>query len=548
MSYPWLKRFKKSQQLPDPEPPIPLGDRSNGEYFHAQTPRERAIRELIFRRTDELAPRAGIDRRAFLASSAGMATSLWAINVMNGCGGLGYKPPEGGSGQSTGSAGGFGTTSGGTWAEDSGGVSTGGIYDVGDDPMATGSTGGEMECTEPLDGEFVFDIQTHHVNPNGSWRDTNLPYYDFFNTLPQSSCGLADSIGCFSVEHYIEQMFLNSETSVAVLSGIPAQVCKNGASMACGNPLTNQEIVESRELINALASSQRLVNHCMIMPNLGIAEQLEVMQMVHEELHVGGWKAYPPWGPDGVGWFLDSEIGLQFIQKGLDLGVQSFCIHKGLPLPGFDTTHTDPRDVGVVAKMFPDAKLVIYHSAWGHGGDYAEGPYDPNEPSPHGVNALIRSLQDNGLGPGSNVYGELGSVWTNVMAYPDVAAHIIGKLLLYLGEDNVCWGTDCIWTGSPQPLIDAFRAFQISERYQSAYGYPALTDEIKRKILGLNAAKIFGVDPDAVRCKIDESQLEMAKRAMDHELGPRRWSINPAAGPRNRREFWNLIKERGGPL
>ena len=50
-----------------------------------------------------------------------------------------------------------------------------------------------------------------------------------------------------------------------------------------------------------------------------------------------------------------------------------------------------------------------------------------------------------------------------------------GKLLTALGPDRIMWGTDSIWYGSPQPLIDAFRAFQIPESFQEQFGYPALT-------------------------------------------------------------------------
>jgi len=75
-----------------------------------------------------------------------------------------------------------------------------------------------------------------------------------------------------------------------------------------------------------------------------------------------------------------------------------------------------------------------------------------------------------------------------------VAKH---TLLLAVGEDNILWGTDSVWYGSAQPLIDAFRAFEIPALYQERFGYPALTTRIKRKILGLNAARVYGVDPDA---------------------------------------------------
>jgi hypothetical protein len=151
----------------------------------------------------------------------------------------------------------------------------------------------------------------------------------------------------------------------------------------------------------------------------------------------------------------------------------------------------------------------------------------------------------NGL-KGKNVYSELGSVWAQVMNAPTMAQHVIGKLLKYVGEDNVVWGTECIWLGSPQPQIEAFRTFQISKEFQDMYGYPELTPAIKAKIFGLNAAKIYGVNPEETRCRIKQTMLSQLKDTMDGELGTRRWAFQKMGGPRTRREFWNLARLTGG--
>ena len=532
--------------------PIPLGSRSNGEYFHTQTAHERRIEAYILRRADELSRRHGVGRREFLASSAGIATSLAAINLA-ACGG-----DDGGGGGSTAGTGGSsgqlldsGSTTGNGFDVDSGGT-TGGVDDT------AGSTGDMGDCT-PLPGpEFIFDVQTHHVDPGGSWRRTNPSYVTFFESLPQSACG-PDAVECFSADHYIELMFLESETSMAVLSGVPATICNRTTTTDCGNPLDNDGIVATRELIAMLASSPRSVNHAMITPNVDLPLQLDMMQQLVEELGVGGWKCYPPWGPNGDGFSLDDPaIGIPFIEQGRDLGVKTFCIHKGLQLLGFDGVHTDPTDVAAVAALYPDCNFVVYHSAWLHGGIGAgEGPYDPMGrldplnptvyPVDAGVNSLITAMLTYGLGPGSNVYAELGSVWTNLMVYPDQAAHVLGKLLRYVGEDNILWGTDCIWTGSPQPLIESFRAFQISEQFQETYGYPALTPEIKAKIFGRNAAPLFGVDPEQVLCEIEGDAMSRGRRWLDAAYGRGRgWGRAPL-GPRTRAEARAFVKANPGP-
>ncbi len=550
---PWLDRLKKSAPVDPPLCPIPLGTRSNGEFFHVETAREARLRQEIFARADVCGRRLGLDRRSFLASSMGMASTLLAVNALSGCGG-----GKGGGFMGSGGAGAGGAGAGGA----GGGARDGGIGDGAIGPSDSGfavprDAAMDAGACEVLSGsEFIFDVQTHHVNPMGEWRQTNTAFASFFGFLPQSMCGEADALSCFSSRHYVEQLFLNSDTSVAVLSGVPAVACNQPGvgTVGCGSPLDNDEIAASREIVNAMASSERLVTHAMVTPNVNLDLQLAAMERVAATGRVGAWKCYPMWGPNGSGYWLDDPaVGVPFLEKARALGVKRVCIHKGLPLPGFDTEHGDPSDVVRAAKRFPDLQFIVYHSAFRQGqplfGGTAEGPFDPvgsPQTARLGINALVTAMQEQGLGPGSNVYAELGSVWSNVMTSPDEAAHVLGKLLRYMGEDNVVWGTDSIWYGSPQAQIEAFRAFQIGQAAQDRFGYPALTPARKAKILGLTSARIYGIDPDARRCRIQAGSLARARAALDTELGPRRFAASGVPGPRTRREFLALAR-RGGP-
>jgi hypothetical protein len=556
--FPWLKLRKKTEPELPLEPPIWLGSYSNGELFHEQTPRERRIRQVVLERADEGARRLGIDRREFLASAAGFATTLSVINLascgssdgsgLGGAGGggaAGGAGGRGGGGSGPGGSGPGGSGPGGSGPGGSGGSGTlpdggpggsggagatdgGGYYDVGTDTLD-----GAQICSITLDPskEFIFDVQTHHVNRS------NETYQVFLSVLPQGACGKGIP-GCYARNEYVAKMFLDSDTTVAVLSGIPA--------VDNQNPLNNDEIAATRDAVNMLARSQRSVNHAMVLPNYNLSAQLEGMQRVKEQFGVGAWKCYTPWGPQnnavstpGGFWLDDEATGIPFIERGRQLGVKVFCCHKGLPLPGFNPNFTSPRDVGVVAKRFPDCHFVIYHSAYQQGGSATEGPYV--EGSTQGVNSLITSLKSAGVGPNQNVYGELGTTWRELMARPTEAAHVIGKLLLHLGENNVVWGTDSIWYGSPQPQIQAFLMFQISTQFQQQYGYPALTNEIKRKILGLNSARIYGIDARAVRCGINRGDLALTKQWLDGEFGDRRWSVQRPVMT-TRREFLDFVR------
>jgi amidohydrolase family protein len=63
-----------------------------------------------------------------------------------------------------------------------------------------------------------------------------------------------------------------------------------------------------------------------------------------------------------------------------------------------------------------------------------------------------------------------------------------------MGPDRIVFGSDSVWYGSPQWQIDAMWRFQIPDDLRKKYGYPELTQEAKRKILGLNSAKLYGIN------------------------------------------------------
>lgn len=478
----------------DPELPIesPIAFRpcSNGEFVPREPDRRDAVAEEQFRRiVDDHSRRLGISRRDFVRSSCGTAAALLVINQVYGCG-------------------------------DGGGAPDGGFT-----IDAASSIDADQACEELNGDQFVFDVQTHHVNPMGAWREQSTIWPFFLAQLPQGSCGEDDPVDCFDTNHYVREMFVNSDTAVAVLSAVPAA--------PEDDPLTAAEAADTARVVEMLSGSRRLVIHGMVLPDRGQA-QLDGMQALVEEQGIAAWKCYTQFG----GWRLDDpDVGIPFIEKARELGVKIICAHKGLTLPGLDPDYAAPDDLAAVAAMYPDTAFIAYHS--GYETDAAEGPYDPQ--ATEGIDTFIKAIQDHQLGPGDNVYAELGSTWQNLIGKPVEAQHAIGKLLSHLGPDRILWGTDSIWYGSPQAQIEAFRSFEISQELQDQYGYPALTPEAKAKILGLNAAALYGIDPEATLCEIRDDQL--AARKAERDRPAERLS---AYGPRTRREFFAFLRGRGG--
>ncbi len=122
----------------------------------------------------------------------------------------------------------------------------------------------------------------------------------------------------------------------------------------------------------------------------------------------------------------------------------------------------------------------------------------------------------------NNVYCEIGSAFgTLAIAHPVMCQHLIGKNVKNYGADHVLWGTDCLWWGSPQWVIDAFKRFQISDELCEKFGYSKLTKEDKAKIFGLNAARVYGVDVAAGRKAFPDDSLSKLKTAYLERGGQR---------------------------
>lgn len=360
-------------------------------------------------------------------------------------------------------------------------------------------------CAALSGDEFIFDVQIHPTEPLEAFPEP----------LP------------LSAEDLIRMIFVDSDTSVGCLSGV---------SYAHGLPnlAANQKL---QELIERLAGP-RLIFHANADPPAGPSE-LDYMAEVAARHRIAAWKVYPHVGS----WRLDQGVGLAFLERARALGTKIIAAHRGIG-PGVDyAAATSPIDLVLAAKLFPDLTFLTYHSGWDSVAD-ENHPFNPADPNPVGIDRLIKAVLDHGIGQGGNVYAELGSTWRNLMTSPLAAGHALGKLLKYLGEDRIVWGTDAVFTGSPQEQIVAFRAFQIPQPLQEQHGYPALTDTARRKILGLNGARVYGIDPAAVRCAIAKdfvTQLKLARAAEPDSVAvPRTKSL----GPRTRREYLAFLRAK----
>lgn len=471
----WIRQCDLDAEADAPLP-IPSRVASNEEFIPPfQTPQQAEYEARLNAISETAAKRQGLDRRTFLRTGSGLAAALTALNQV------------------------FGD-----------------VYEVSaaevDDQKA-------FEEKWPKD-QFIFDIQTHHVDVAKKWYDDTpqgKATLRFFQLLRPFAGGPEKSLELLNRAHYVKEVFGDSDTVMSIISGVPTREWDK-------NPLPPDQMVATRKYVNDLAGSQRVLSHGLLRPNLG-AKEFEEMERQVKELKIDAWKMYTGAELGEKAWFLDDEkVAYPFWERTKKLGVKNVCVHKGLPLGFFNEKACMPLDVAKAAKDWPDLNFIIYHSGYRGLGFVARGTGDKVEDKKtddpqelYWISDLIRGIKEHKL---KNVYFELGSTFQMTSAAnPDVCLHMLGQMIQAAGADHILWGTDSIWNGSPQSQIERMRRLKMKPEFMDKYKYPALTDEIKDQILGLNAAKLFGIDVKAKRQAIKADKLTRLRREY-REQGP----------------------------
>ena len=459
------------------ESPLPLRVVSNEEFLPLpQTEAQRRVEQLIQASGEHLGRAAGLSRRDFLKTTGGMAVALLAMNRVFGH-----------------------------------------FFDV-----------LEVEASEPAafaermgDSLFIFDVQTHYVS--SGYDPTNAEASRKGAVTKQALLSIRRRARDMGVNpklggdqgtikdldwvNFIKEVFLDSETSLGLISTPPGPYPQEAV-------VPPKEMAHIRDEINRVTSSQRLLAHGLVTPQMGKAD-LEFMELQAKTLKIDAWKCYTGAPPKGFayGWWMDDEkIAYPAWEKARALKIPLVCVHKGLPLgPVEDYNH--PRDLIKAAKDFPDLTFLVYHSGFRSAGGIAERFAQTGEIP--WTTEFCRMKQAAGV---KNIYMEIGSTFAQlVVTHPEICAHLLGQILVAFGEDHLLWGTDSIWWGTPQWQIEAFRRFQIPEPLIERHGYPALTRALKANVFGLNAARVFGINVAAKRQALPGDYVSRMKMAYREE-------------------------------
>ncbi|MBI2824068.1 MAG: amidohydrolase family protein [Planctomycetia bacterium] len=462
---------------------------SNEEFIpRPQSHKQKQVEHLINTMGDQNAKRLGMERRAFMASTMGLATCFLAANKV------------------------FGN-----------------YWEVNEDETLEP---GAYEDKYPKGEYFVMDVQAHFTNGIAiGFRNQEF--------VKNMGFKLDDSAESYAFPNFVKEMFFDSETAMLVISGVPGKeshLDKKGnpaeGPKRGGGVLPSWLMSARKKDINDMAGSVRALCQGNCAPNhywdMATNSQdkkalFEQMQREYETYGIDSWKWYCHTDPgrSGGGFQLDDEkMTYPFYEKSKEMGLKRFSVHKGFSYQSKTLGHlANPKDVEKAALDHPDLTFVIYHSAMQHAPTEAEflSKYNPETGDFAWHDVLMKIKERNPKI--NNVYPEIGSSFGTLAVYnPEMCQHLIGRNCKVYGADHTVWGTDCLWWGSPQWVIDAFKRFQITDEMCEKFGYKKLTKEDKANIFGLNAARIYKIDAAQQRKNLPKDELAKLKTAY-HAFG-----------------------------
>jgi predicted TIM-barrel fold metal-dependent hydrolase len=211
-------------------------------------------------------------------------------------------------------------------------------------------------------------------------------------------------------------------------------------------------------------------------PRGGDAAMREFEENV-EKYSPKGVKLYTAeWLGDSRGWTLKDPEAYRFLARAQELGIKNVHVHKGPTIWPLDKDAFDVSDVDHAATDFPDLNFIVEHVGLPRIEDFC-----------------FMATQE------PNVYAGLSVVIGGLMhSRPKFFAKVMGELLFWVGEDKMTFGSDYgIW--EPKWQVEGFVDWDYpSDEFSD---YPRVNTATKKKILGLNAAKLYDIEVP-VECRL----------------------------------------------
>jgi len=161
-----------------------------------------------------------------------------------------------------------------------------------------------------------------------------------------------------------------------------------------------------------------------------------------------------------------------FYEKACELGVP-LTVHTGMsyvcPQP---SSRCEAGQLDDVMLDFPELKMIAYHAGW------------PQSEELIGL-----------CGKHKNLYMSISGIIGWFQRAPYRGYHTIGTALQWMPSEKIVMGFDLPFDDLGR-IIDYIRDFDMPAELQQKWGYPQLTEQDKANILGLNLARLTGLEPN----------------------------------------------------
>lgn len=337
------------------------------------------------------------------------------------------------------------------------------------------------------DGVFIFDGHTHvwdasKENVRNKWGDTWIQcFYAYHKALTPDKKWEMDYETTFrkiDVGWYIDSLFIHGETDMALLNTtVLKEFFINGFHTA-----DRHAAVRDRY-------PSRLIPLGAVDPRDGPGG-LEEMERQVKELRVQGFKWYTAeWKGASKGWKANDPTVYPFYEKAIALGVKNMHFHKGPGVQPLSMEGFDVRDIDEPAALYPGLNFIVDHVGLPRLDDFcwiaAKSP---------------------------NVYASMAVALAFVGRRPRYFAEIMANLLFWVGEDRIIYSTDFpIWY--PHWQLEGLWNFQMPEDLKAEYSVD-FTPGARRKIVGENLARLYGIDVAARVKELDGDELSGRKAAV----------------------------------
>jgi len=320
---------------------------------------------------------------------------------------------------------------------------------------------------------FIFDSHLHFWDASpANWKPGAEEYAKGWIECFHAYQGLGPAETHWPIEKFQKYTLEDFEKDVFIDGGVDAAVFQSTYLKEWYTTGFN-DADQNGALIERFPDKKLIING-RFDPREGTAA-LEQLEIDAKKYNMQGVKLYTAeWHEGSRGWKLDDEIAKPFYAKCIELGIKNIHVHKGPTIWPLDKDAFDVADVDHVATDYNgELNFIVEHVGLPRIEDFC-----------------FMATQE------PNVYAGLSVVVGGLMhARPAFFAKVMGELLFWVGEDKMLFGSDyAIW--EPKWQIEGLLDWEMPDHF--AYSdFPRLEESGKRKILGLNAAKLYGVEVPA---------------------------------------------------